>query len=318
MGKKKLLVLAGLLACTLSPPLPAAEGEGRWRGPDGERLPFATDDEILAFLREAEVVKKKVIPQGINKPLKVRLRKDGVEANAIFRTVNVRKPRHETAGEVYLDFHDSYKFECAAYEVSRFLGIDNVPPCAVRTEGRTEGTMQLWIEDAMTEQDRRESGTAPPLQIEWMRQQQTMRLFDALIYNFDRNQGNMLIDADWKLWFIDHTRSFHRSAEVPKLDRLVWVERGLWRRLQELDRDVLENRIGGLVSPTRLDFVLQRRGRLVEAIGDRIARMGEEGVLFEPSQGLPEGVEGSADYELATSTDDIPEESPPVEGGGGP
>lgn len=305
------LVLSAVLA------LPAVAQEGRWQGPDGEALPFETVEEILAFLREAEVVESKVIPQGINKPLKVRLRKGGVEANAIFRTVSVKKPRHETGGEVYLDFHDSCMYECAAYEVSRLLGIDNVPPCVVRTEGRTKGTMQLWIERAMTEEKRRKSGTEIPLQIDWMRQRQTMRLFDGLIFNFDRNQGNMLIDKNWKLWFIDHTRSFHPSDRVPELDKLIWVERDLWLHLVALDRDELERRTGALVSEDRLDFVFERRDRLVEFLGERIDRMGEEAVLFDASRELPEGIEDTPDFKRAVSTDDIPEATPPVEGGGG-
>lgn len=316
MGKKTVLRGWSLVVLLAAAAGSAAAAEG-WRGPGGELLPFETDEEILAFLREAEVVKKRVIPQGINKPLKMRLTKDGVVANAIFRTVNVQKPRHETGGEVYINFHDSYQYECAAYEVSRILGIDNVPPCVVRTEGRIQGTMQLWIENAMTEEKRRKEKREPPLQIAWMRQLQTMRLFDSLIYNFDRNQGNMLIDADWKLWFIDHTRSFYPSARMPKLDRLIWVEQSLWRRLRELDREQLESRIGALVSDDRVDFVLKRRDRLIEFIGDRIARLGDEAVVFDAAGASPEGFAESPDYEAAGKTDDIPEESPPVEGGGG-
>jgi len=35
-----------------------------------------------------------------------------------------------------------------------------------------------------------------------------VRLFDQLIYNTDRNLGNLLIDKSWRLWMIDHTRAF--------------------------------------------------------------------------------------------------------------
>jgi hypothetical protein len=35
-----------------------------------------------------------------------------------------------------------------------------------------------------------------------------MALFDQLIFNDDRNQGNMLIGKDWKVWLIDHTQDF--------------------------------------------------------------------------------------------------------------
>jgi hypothetical protein len=35
-----------------------------------------------------------------------------------------------------------------------------------------------------------------------------MRVFDQLIYNTDRNTGNVLYDTGWRLWGIDHTRAF--------------------------------------------------------------------------------------------------------------
>ena len=40
-----------------------------------------------------------------------------------------------------------------------------------------------------------------------------VRLFDQLIYNTDRNLGNLLIDKDWRLWMIDHTRAFKTFTE---------------------------------------------------------------------------------------------------------
>ena len=37
--------------------------------------------------------------------------------------------------------------------------------------------------------------------------------------------GNMLIDARGKLWFIDHTRSFHKSSAIEAPERIIWCER---------------------------------------------------------------------------------------------
>lgn len=306
------MALASVLAGAAVTP---AAARGPWRGPGGEPLPFHTEDEVLAFLRQAEVVQKKEIPQGVNKPLKVRLRRAGVEANAVFRTVNLKKARHETGGEIILDFHDSYVYECAAYQVNRLLGLDHVPPCVLRSLGRRKGTMQLWIEDAMTEEERRRKNIQPPVAIDWVRQQQTMRIFDGLIYNFDRNQGNMLIDRDWKLWFIDHTRSFHKSTRVEDLERITWVERGLWEKLRSLARSQLEERLGGMIESERIDAVLERRDVLVRHLEKRIAELGEGVVVYDASQPPPEGVEERPDYAVAGSTDDIP--AAPEGGGGG-
>lgn len=295
-----------LLSASLWLPLAAGQAatgaEVRWQGPDLRPLPFATDEAVLAFLRTAEVVEHSELTGGVNRPLKVRLRQDGVEANAIFRIVDIRRKRAKLDGRLVLDFHDSHIYECAAWEVSRLLGIDNVPPCVERRFERDDGTMQLWVEGAMTERQRRQSETQPPRQLDWMRQKQTMRLFDALIYNFDRNQGNMLIDSDWKLWFIDHTRSFKKSPAIDNLDQIIWCERGVFERLQALDRKALRTKLGPSVGGQQLSMMLKRRDKLVRHLSALIDERTESAVLWDASS--PRA--GAADLSRIEIDDDIP------------
>ena len=61
--------------------------ESPWLRPDGDPLPFKTDEEILEFLSTAEVVSMKRIGEGINQTKKVLLEKDGLRMNAAFRDV---------------------------------------------------------------------------------------------------------------------------------------------------------------------------------------------------------------------------------------
>ena len=272
-------VLIAALAAAI--PSAAVATEGRWQGPDGEWLPFTTDEEVLDFLSTAEVVAKKEIGKGINHFLKVRLRQDGVEAHAIFRSVDRFRARFTTQDHVYLGFHDSDIYECAAYETSRLLGIDNVPPCTTRKIGRAAGTMQLWIEGARDGEELRALGLRAPSSVAWVRQRQTMLLFDGLIYNFDRNQGNLLVDERWKLWFIDHTRSFYKSPEVPDLKEIVWCERGVWERLRALDRATVERHLGEYLGKVQIAMLMKRRDAVVEHLEKRIAVHGEDIVLFD-------------------------------------
>ncbi len=287
----------------------AGSGVGRWLGPNSQALPFTTEEEVLAFLRSADVVSQKELTEGVNRPLKVRLRQGGVEANAIFRIVDIRRKRVRLDGKLILDFRDSYTYECAAWEVSRLLGIDNVPPCVRRRFEHVDGTMQLWVEEAMTETGRRNRDLKPPEQLRWIRQKQTMRLFDALIYNFDRNQGNMLIDSDWKLWFIDHTRSFRSSAAVENPEKIIWCERGIYQRLQELDKQTLSRRLRGMVTSVNVKLMLKRRDQLVQHLTSRIEKMGEGSVLYDAST----TGEVSAEMLRLATDDDIPETSSKLE-----
>jgi hypothetical protein len=311
---------AALLWATLSTSVIAEEAAaavgGRWQGPDGSGLPFRTDEEILAFLRDAEPTLVKEITSGINRPLKVLLTRGGVTAHAIFRDVDVRKTRFVSNGNVYVDFRDSHVFEYAAYEVSRLLGIDAVPPCVKRRLWGKIGSLQVWVENAITEEKRRQEKRQAPAALSWVRQQQTLRLFDALIKNLDRNQGNMLIDERWKLWFIDHTRSFHRSPEIERIERIVWCDREVWEKLKALDRETFEKRLGDDLNSSEIRSLLKRRDRLVRHIEERIAAIGEELVLFSTDTPPPEGFESHPDFAAASASEDIPEKSEELEGGG--
>ncbi len=313
LGRRLTLALLLLLAATLAAAQPTAPSAGPWQGPDGEPLPFAGDEEVLEFLKRARVTAKRVLTGGINRPLHLRLEKDGVVAHAVFRTVDVRRRRARIEDKIYLGFHDSYLYECAAWELSRLLGIDNVPPCIRRRFELKDGTLQLWVEQAATVKARRAAGKKPEATLRWLVQQQTMRLFDALIYNFDRNLGNLLVDAGGKLWFIDHTRSFRKSAEIESLERIVWCERGLWERLRALDRAEVRKRLRPFASPFQIKALFERRDKLVAHLERRMAELGPGVVLVDGSR--PGSVEdaGLADADVAGNDWDLPEDSHPVE-----
>ncbi|MCZ6486019.1 MAG: hypothetical protein O6826_10005, partial [Acidobacteria bacterium] len=54
-----------------------------WLDPDGQPLPFQSNEAIEDFLRTAEIVSQRRIGEGINNPFKVLLEKDGVQMNAV-------------------------------------------------------------------------------------------------------------------------------------------------------------------------------------------------------------------------------------------
>ena len=304
------MVLLWLAAAVSVQAQQSAASNDRWLSVDGTPLPFANDDDLLDFLRSADIVSEEELEGGTNRPLKLHLEQGGVEANAIFRLVDVKLRRARLDGKLVADFHDSHIYECAAYQVSSLLGIDNVPPCVRRKIQFTEGTVQLWIENATTEKRRREKDIKPPEQLRWLRQKQTMRLFDALIYNFDRNQGNMLIDPNWKLWFIDHTRSFRKSTAIENLEKIIWCEREIWTNLLALDKKKMVKHLRPYLSSTQINTMIKRREKLVSHIRSRIERMGDGAVLYDESE---HSEVSSSDLAQLTSDDDIPDTSSLVE-----
>lgn len=175
----------------------------QWLGADGEPLPFADDAALVEFLRTADVVDEEPIGTGINQSVLVTLERDGVRAHTIFREVDHRE-RNATINRVtYQMFADSYKFEPAAYEISKLIGLPIVPPATFRDIRGRNGSLQIGLEDAIDEDG---PGFQPPSPLAWSEQISDMYFFDNLIYNIDRNPDNILVTPDYHLWLITLAR----------------------------------------------------------------------------------------------------------------
>jgi len=246
---------------------------------EGQPLPLESYEEIVHFLNTARVVSSKRIGQGVTGARKVLLEKDGLRAHAVFRDVRINETRTLPTG-TQVAFRDDYIFECAAYELSRLLGLDNVPPTVEREIQGKKGALQLWIEGAVTETDRRDQSPSLLDEERLNQQWQVMLAFDNLIYNDDRNRGNYLYDREGKLWMIDHTRTFRTDGELPYPSGILYSERRLWEGLQKLDSSVMRTRLQKYLGPPELESLIKRKDRLVEYIQEMIAERGEEDVLF--------------------------------------
>lgn len=255
--------------------------EGRWLAKEGGFLPFKTDREVLEFLATAPIVDSEVITGTSSNPLKLTLEKDGVRARAVFRTVHVERDQLRSEMQHARGFRDHYVYEVAAYELSRLLGLDNVPPATLRTVDGQEGSIQLWIEKAMGVAERMDEGIDETHQQLWLYQKQNMAVFDNLIYNFDRNPGNMLLDARGKAWFVDHTRTFKILPALNGRKDIKVLERQVWKNLCNLDSAVVQERLDPYLRQTEIDALLKRRDKLVKFVEKRLQKHGEQAILFE-------------------------------------
>lgn len=256
----------------------------------GEPLPFASEDELLRFMATAGEMESESLPTGVTKPKRLVLERDRVRLRAVFHHVDEvrQESKRLPNGRMVQYFRDSYRNQAAAYAVARLLGLRNVPPTVLRTSGGRKGSAQLWIENAMVEADRRERGLEHPDPERYARQYFEMRVFDNIINNIDRNQTNILFDADWNLWMIDHTRTFGRDKSLPFPEMVRRCSRDLWQALRDLD----PKRVRAALKPYLGDFEISAvvaRARKVEKLLDkRIAELGEARVLFSRGAALGE------------------------------
>lgn len=250
-------------------------------GPTGGLLPFSSDEEVIEFLRKAKLISMKGIGEGVTNPRRCLFERDGIRMHAIFRDVDEDKTIARMQSGTELMFRDSALFEPAAYQLARMLGIENVPPAVERAVEGKSGSLQVWIENAMTETTRRlKKKIAPPEPVMWTRQMNVVKVFDALIYNTDRNLGNLVIGPDWKLWMIDHTRAFRRHTDLQKPQGIQRCERRLFERMKQLDKNMLTSRLKGYLREAEIDAILKRRDKLVAHIEQLIRQRGEDTILY--------------------------------------
>ncbi len=276
-----ILVAPAILIALETGPVAAAADSSPWLDANGAPLPFASEDELLEFLQTAPVVEQKRVETGINHLLKVTLERDGVRLRGAFRTVDVEFPSRHESRLSRNHFRDSYKYEVIAYRLSRLLGLDRVPPTVLRTFHGESGSLQLWIENAQTEAAVIERVSAAGLSAPHRTQKQAMHVFDHLIYNFDRHQGNLLFDPNGRLWYIDHTRAFRRLPDLMKDTPLVTCDRALLERLRQVSDEEIRVAAGGLLGWMELDSLLKRRQRVVARLDQLIADNGSELVTFD-------------------------------------
>jgi hypothetical protein len=87
------------------------------------------------FLRSAKVTASRPIGKGITGSLRLTLSDGTLTHDAAFQSIedratdDDRRQMRKRAGE--LNFVDSYKYNIAAYEISRMLGIDDMMPVTV-------------------------------------------------------------------------------------------------------------------------------------------------------------------------------------------
>ena len=115
--------------------------------------------------------------------------------------------------------------------------------------------------------------------VQWMWQVARMKAFDNLILNTDRNAQNMLIDDDWHIILIDHSRAFVSSKNLlPQKHELPnTFNRGMVAKMQQMSIENMTTLMDGVLDKNEVKALIARRDKLMkhyDKVGEEERRRG--------------------------------------------
>ena len=247
-------------------------------------LDTLTQEQREEFLRTARITKKREISSGITLPSKATLTDGRTTHDAQIQTVDIRKASYKTPSGTEIDFTDSYKYNIAAYRLDKLLGLGMVPASVERKVAGDTAAVTWWVDDMLMTGKKRHKKKIPVPHVKlfnWNKQMFCLRVFDQLIYNTDRNLGNVLITKDWKIWMIDHTRAFRRHKTLRTPGDLVKCDRRLLAALRKLNYKLLERELSPYLDKGQIKALLARRDQIVEFFDTGVDKKGGHAVLYD-------------------------------------
>jgi hypothetical protein len=238
-------------------------------------------EEMEAFLLKGKVTKTRDAGGGVTSSARGTMTDGHITHDVHIQNVDISQSVFEAGKSTELNFKDSYRYNIAGYRVAQLLGLNTVPMSVERTISGKQAAVTWWVDDVkMDEKERMKQKTLGPDPIRTTKQIQIMRVFDELIQNKDRNQGNILWTSDFTMWLIDHTRAFRLGKTLLKPEQLTRCERGLFERLKAMTPESLSQAVGSSLTKPEQEALLARRDAIVKLYEEKIAKLSDLAVLF--------------------------------------
>jgi len=239
---------------------PSAEGAGEQE----------EQERFLLQARVVEVDKNRV--GGRTAPWIVTLDDGKTRQRALFKHVDSRRPQATP---------DSYKYELAAYELAKLLGVGMVPPVVERKISGQKGSLQVFLENCLREKERQRKKIEPPDSGSFADALEEVRVFENLIYDACLDADDIWIHRDtWKVWRVDFSEAFSPYPELLQDCAITRCSRKLYQGLRKVDDGTVASSLKPYLNEAEINALLQRKSLIIGIIRKLIEEKGEEAVLF--------------------------------------
>lgn len=257
------LVLVGLLRAPVAISVSAFPQQAATAS-HSARIWEGRNAEFEAYIRDTPIDHFEEVPIGVTHPKRAYFAPGGLVRSVAWKVLPPGRP----AG-----YWESYKSEIAAYELDKLLDMGMVPVSVEKKWKGDTAAAILWLSPIHSWKEMEPK----PKPGKWVRQVSRMKMFDNFICNKDRNAGNLLVDDEWNLYLIDHSRAFLTDKDMAV--KMQSVDREFWERIQALDEGKLTEALGKWVDKPVIRAMIARRERMKVEIDKLVAANGEASVF---------------------------------------
>ncbi len=234
--------------------------------------PLASAKAVEEFLRTAKAMARKTAAAGRTEPWRVTLEKDGVTRRAMFKYIDRRRPH---------PLPDSYRYELAAYDLAKYLKLAFVPPVIEREIDGIPGSLQVFVENAISEFDWKEQKLAPARPAAFERDREDLRLFEMLVHEECDNDRDVLVSRDdQRIYRVDFSEAFAPRKSLPPGCEIRKCSKDLFGKLLGWDRKAVFLLLSPHLDKEEIEALHSRRDLIIRIIKRLIETRGEGHVLI--------------------------------------
>ncbi len=236
------------------------------------------------FLLNANIVGQEQMSssEAVTSPWQLTLEKDGITKFALWKN-----PEGRMKGYI-----EGWKYEIAAYLFDKYLELNMVSPTVEKRFQGNLGSLQLFVDYWLSLKRIKEQKIKVPSYkiFNYNRCLSLQRAFDNLIGNEDRHQNNYLLTQDWRMIFIDHSRTFRTGKKWttqlfygpknPEGLTMKEIPRALFEKIKALNYDIIKGFVGENLDDDEINAVLARKELIIKEIDKLIQQNGEDKVLY--------------------------------------
>jgi hypothetical protein len=246
----------------------------------------AEQKELEAYLKKANVgTILKGAQGGRGEAWTINLHDGKTGRRGFFKYVDIRRPTN---------FPISYKYELAAYELTKLLKINIVPPVIEREiqepKGQKQepkgqkrkGSLQIYVEGCIRESDRMLKKIDPPNPQAFADALEEINVLEILTSCDHLSPKDILIHREtWRVCRVDFAEAFDPSTEFLPEAAIRRCSRRLYKGLLDLSPLDVEATLKPYLNAREIKGLLDRRNLILEKLKDLIKDKGENAVLFD-------------------------------------